>query len=221
MLPLALDVTDREAVFKTVQEAHHHFGRLDVIVSAAGYGYMGALEEVDFAEFQKNFDTNVFGTLSVIQAAIPLLRVQGNGHILTVSSIGGILSSPTGGSYVAIKFAVEGMTEALAGEVAPFGIKVTAIEPGPFATNFSASAQSAPHMSEYDAVRDATNAMFTPDMAGKPLATVPAILKLVDSDQAPNRLLLGSSPLPLIRHTYAKRPETWDEWAEVSNVAQG
>lgn len=186
-----LDVTDREAVFKTVQEAHRHFGLLDVIVSSAGYGYMGAVEEVDFDEFRKNFETNVFGTLSVVQAALPLLRAQRSGHILTVSSIGGIVSSPTGGSYVATKFAVEGITEALAGEVASFGIKVTAVEPGPFATHFGSSAKSAPKMEEYNEVRDATNANFKPEMRGDPKATAAAILKLVDADTAPIRLLLG------------------------------
>lgn len=195
ILTLPLDVTDREAVFRTVKEAHGHFGRLDVIVSAAGYGYMGAIEEVDFADFRKNFDTYVFGTLSVVQAAIPLLRAQQGGHILTVSSIGGPISSPTGGSYAPTKFAVEAMTEALAGEVAPFGIKVTAIEPGPFATNFSASVQSAPKMAEYDAAREATMSQFDAKMAGDPNATAAAILKLVDSDSPPIRLLLGSSPL--------------------------
>lgn len=135
----------------------------------------------------------MFGTLSVIQAALPLLRLQRSGHILTVSSIGGIINSPTGGNYVATKFAVEGMTEALAGEVAPFGIKATAIEPSPFATNFSASAQSAPSMVEYDAVRDATNTMFKPEMAGDPLATGAAILELVDSDRPPISAVAGFS----------------------------
>ena len=221
ILTLPLDVTDREAVFRTVNKAHGHFGRLDVIISAAGYGYMGAIEEVDFEDFRKNFETNVFGTLSVVQAAIPLVRAQRAGHILTVSSIGGLVSSPTGGSYVATKFAVEAMTEALAGEVAPFGIKVTAIEPGPFATNFSASAQSAPKMAEYDAAREATMAQFDAKMAGDPHATAAAILKLVDSDNPPIRLLLGSSPLPVIRQIYAKRLDTWNEWADVSNAAQG
>lgn len=221
LLVLSLDVTHREAVFRIVDEAHRHFGRLDVIVSTAGYGYMGAVEEVDFDDFRQNFETNVFGTLSVVQAALPLLRAQGGGHILTVSSIGGVVSSPTGGSYVATKFAVEGMTEALAGEVASFGIKVTAIEPGPFATNFGSSAQSAPKMAEYDAVREATNAKFKPEMAGDPRATAAAILKLVDSDDPPIRLLLGSGPLPLIRQVYAKRFDTWEKWAEVSNAAQG
>ncbi len=132
VLALPLDVTDRDAVFRTVRDGHKHFGRLDVVLSNAGYAYTGAVEEVEFDKFKMNFDTNVFGALSVMQAALPLLRAQRTGHILTVSSIGGLVSSPTGGSYGATKFAIEAMTEALAGEVAPFGIKVTIIEPGSY-----------------------------------------------------------------------------------------
>ena len=144
VLVLPLEVTDRDAVFATIDHAHRHFGRLDVILSNAGYGYMGAIEELEPAQAKANFDTNVFGTLSVIQAALPILRAQGTGHILTVSSIGGVIGFPTGGSYTATKFAVEALSEALAAEVAPFGIKVTIIEPGSFSTEFRSAMQSPP-----------------------------------------------------------------------------
>jgi hypothetical protein len=164
---------------------------------------------------------NVFGTLSVLQAALPLLRRQGGGHILTLSSIGGVVSFPTAGSYVASKFAVEALTEVLAGEVASFGIKVTIIEPGSFTTSFRSSFTSAPSMAEYEAARMAVYASFKPEMSGDPAATAAAILKVVDADEPPLRLLLGSHPLPLIRQVYAKRLETWEKWAEVSNAAQG
>jgi NAD(P)-dependent dehydrogenase (short-subunit alcohol dehydrogenase family) len=221
ILALPLDVTDRDAVFARISQAHRHFGRLDVILCNAGYGYMGALEEVVTAEAEANFDTNVFGTLSVIQAALPLLRAQRSGHILTVSSIGGIIGFPTGGIYVATKFAVEGMTEALAGEVASFGIKVTIIEPGSFATGFRSSMKTAPVMAEYGAVRQAVLSAFKPEMSGDPEATAAAILKLVDADNPPLRLLLGTGPLPMIKKLYERRLDTWDQWAEVSNAAQG
>ncbi|MFJ3673505.1 SDR family NAD(P)-dependent oxidoreductase [Streptomyces sp. NPDC090106] len=155
-------MTDREAVFRVVAEGHAHFGRLDVVVSNAGYSYTGAVEELDLDEVKANYDTNVFGTLSVIQAALPLLRAQGSGHILTVSSIGGIASLPTGGSYVATKFAVEAMSEALAGEAAAHGIKVTIIEPGSYTTGFRGATKAAPAMEEYDAVRKAVYASFDP-----------------------------------------------------------
>jgi len=221
VLPLSLDVTDRDAVFEAVRQAHQRFGRLDVILCNAGYGYMGAIEEAVTAEAHANFETNVFGTLSVIQAALPLLRAQGSGHILTVSSIGGVIGFPTGGIYVATKFAVEGLSEALAGEVAGFGIKVTILEPGSFTTGFRSSLKSAPAMSEYEAVRQAVHSSFKPEMSGNPAATAAAILNVVDADQPPLRLLLGTGPLPMIKKLYEKRLGTWEQWAEVSNAAQG
>lgn len=221
ILPLALDVTDRGAVFAAVDEAHRHFGRLDVVVCNAGYGYMGAIEELDLDETRANFETNVFGLLSVIQAVLPHLRAQKSGHILTLSSIGGILSFPTGGSYLGTKFAVEGLTEALAGEVAGFGIKVTIIEPGSFATDFSTSVKSASAMAVYDPVRKAIRAGFKPENTGDPLATAGAILHVVDAPEPPLRLILGSHTLPTVRDVYARRLKTWDDWADVSNAAQG
>ena len=194
-----LDVTDRPSVFRTVNEAHRHFGRLDVIISNAGYGYEGALEEVDFDEYRANFDTNVFGTVSVIQAALPLLRAQRSGHIITLSSIGGLIGFPAGGSYGATKFAIEGLTGSLAGDVASFGIKVTMLEPGSFATGFKSSMRAAPKMAEYDVVREAAAANFRPELSGDPKATAGAVLRLVDSDKPPLRLMLGSYPLPSVR----------------------
>ena len=180
-----------------------------------------AIEEVAAAEAKANFNTNVFGTLSVIQAALPLLRAQHSGHILTVSSIGGVIGFPTGGIYVATKFAVEGMSEALAGEVASFGIKVSIIEPGSFATGFRSSIKAAPAMAEYEAVRQAVFSAFKPEMAGDPLATAAAILKVIDADKPPLRLLLGTGPLPMIKKLYEGRLATWDQWVKVSNAAQG
>jgi NAD(P)-dependent dehydrogenase (short-subunit alcohol dehydrogenase family) len=221
ILALPLDVTERSAVFDAVNQAHRHFGRLDVILCNAGYGYMGAIEEVVTADAQANFDTNVFGTLSVIQAALPLLRAQRSGHILTVSSMGGVIGFPTGGIYVATKFAVEGMSEALAGEVANFGIKVTIIEPGSFATEFRSSMKTPPAMAEYEPVRQAVLNAFKPEMSGDPQATAAAILKVVDADKPPLRLLLGAGPLPMIKKLYEGRLGAWDEWADVSNAAQG
>ena len=221
ILPLKLDVTDREQVFQTVEEAHQHFGRLDVILSNAGYGYMGALEEVSMEDVKLTFETNVFGTLSVIQAALPLLRGQGSGHILTLSSIGGVVSFPTGGIYVATKFAIEALSEALAGEVAGLGIKVTIIEPGSFATDFRSSMKSVPPMAEYQAVRKAVFASFKREMTGDPAATPAAIFEIVDAEKPPLRLLLGTGPLPLIKQVYASRLDTWEKWSEVSNAAQG
>lgn len=221
LLVLPLDVTDRDAVFEAVGRAHLHFNGLDVLLCNAGYGYMGAIEELEHAQVQASFDTNVFGTLSVVQAALPILRAQGRGHILTVSSIGGIIGFPTGGSYTASKFAIEAMSEALAGEVAAFGIKVTIIEPGQFATEFRSSVQSAPTIAAYDPIRQAIRASFKPEEVGNPAATAAAILDAVDASEPPLRLVLGSSTIPKFRAAYAARLANWDKWEAVSTAAQG
>lgn len=223
VLTMKLDVTQQIDVFKVVNAAHAHFGRLDVILSNAGYGLMGAVEEVALQDVRANFETNVFGTFSVIQAALPLLRAQGGGHILPVSSIGGVVTFPTVGMYQASKYAVEGMAETLASEVKSFGINVTLIEPGAFTTDFmsDASVTHSPAMPQYDALREGLYKLFTPDMYGDPFATAEAILSVVDSSAPPLRLLLGSMSLPVIRQVYAERLATWEQWASVSNAAQG
>ncbi|MBW4330036.1 SDR family NAD(P)-dependent oxidoreductase [Stakelama sp. CBK3Z-3] len=221
LLVLTLDVTDRKAVFEAVGRAHDHFGRLDVVICNAGYAYMGAVEELDFAAAKANFETNVFGTLSVIQAVLPLLRAQGSGHIITLSSIGGVVGFPTGGSYVASKFAVEAFTEALAGEVGSFGIKVTMLEPGSYATSFRSSTTAAPAMVEYDTLRQSMRAGFKPEDTGNPLATADVIARLVDTPEPPLRLVLGSTTIPVFRSAYEQRLKDWDEWTELSNAAQG
>jgi NAD(P)-dependent dehydrogenase (short-subunit alcohol dehydrogenase family) len=223
VLILPLDVRDRDAVFEAVGRAHRHFGRLDVILSNAGYGYMGAIEELEPEHVKANLDTNVFGTLSVVQAALPILRAQGNGHILTVSSIGGIIGFPTGGSYTASKFAIEAMSEALAGEVAAFGIKVTIIEPGHFTTEFRSSVQSAPVIDAYNPIRQAIRASFKPEDFGDPLATATAIFKAVDADEPPLRLALGSSSTTIakFRAVYEARLSNWNKWEAVANAAHG
>jgi len=221
LLVLSLDVTDRDAVFEAVSQAHRHFKRLDVILCCAGYGYMGAIEELEHAEVKANFDTNVFGTLAVIQAALPVLRRQGAGHILTMSSIGGVIGFPTGGSYTASKFAVEAMSEALAGEVAAFGIKVTIIEPNQFATEFNASVKHPPTIEAYNPIRNAIRASFKPEDVGNPVATTAAIFEVVDTEKPPLRLVLGSATIPKFKAVYALRLADWSKWESVSIAAQG
>lgn len=221
VLVLPLDVTDRDAVFAAINQGHQHFGSLDVVLSNAGYGYMGALEELEVEAARASFDTNVFGTLWVIQAALPIMRAQGSGHILTVSSIGGILSFPTGGTYTATKFAVEAMSEALAGEVAAFGIKVTIIEPGHFTTGFRAAVQSPPAMDVYDPIRQAIRASFKPEDFGDPAATSAAIFAAVDADKPPLRLVLGSTVIPKFKAVYEVRLANWSAWEDVSIAAHG
>ena len=221
ILVLPLDVTDRDAVFEAVGQAHRHFGRLDVIVSNAGYGYMGAIEELEAEQAKASFDTNVFGTLWVIQAALPILRAQASGHILTLSSIGGVIAFPTGGTYTATKFAVEALSEALAAEVAAFGIKVTIIEPGHFTTGFRAAVQSPPAIDVYNPIRQAIRSSFKPEDFGDPAATAAAIFKAVDANEPPLRLVLGSTTIAKFKAVYQARLSNWDKWEAVSVAAQG
>jgi NAD(P)-dependent dehydrogenase (short-subunit alcohol dehydrogenase family) len=219
---LTLDVTDKRAVEAAIGEAHRRFGRLDVVINNAGYGLFGAIEEVSEAEARAQIETNLFGALWVTQAALPIMRAQGSGHIIQVSSIGGVNAFPTVGLYHASKWGLEGFSQSLAAEVSAFGIKVTLVEPGGFATDWSGpSAQRATPMPVYDAARTAIAAFRTSNVPGDPDATGPAILKLVDAKDPPLRIFFGSSGLPMTRAEYARRIETWEKWNDVSVEAQG
>src|SRR5215212_4292262 len=191
ILPLELDVTDRAAVFDAVETAHQRFGRLDVVVNNAGYGQFGLIEEVSEAEARAQFETNVFGALWVTQAALPILREQGSGHILQVSSIGGISAFPSVGAYHASKWALEGLSQALAQEVAQFGIHVTLIEPGGFATDWAGpSAKHSAPLPAYDAYREEVQRMRrerNPE-PGDPVASGQAVLAIVDAEEPPLRV---------------------------------
>lgn len=224
VLPLALDVTDKAAVDRTVAQAHDHFGRLDVVVNNAGYGLFGAVEEVSEAEARAQMETNLFGALWVTQAALPFLRAQRSGHILQVSSIGGVHAFPVLGVYHASKWALEGLSQSLAQEVADFGINVTLIEPGGFSTDWGgASATRATPMDAYDGARERMFAQFAESGSkpGDPQATGRAILAVVDADAPPLRVFLGATPLEMIKPEYAKRLAEWEAWNDVSVAAQG
>ncbi|HET6710907.1 SDR family NAD(P)-dependent oxidoreductase [Amycolatopsis sp.] len=222
-LILPLDVTRRGAVFDAVAAAHDHFGRLDVVVNNAGYALRGAVEEVREADVRQVLDTNLLGALWVTQAALPLLREQGSGHVVSVSSVAGLVGEPTVGLYNASKWALEGMMDALSQEVAHLGIKVTIIEPGPYATEFAsaASVKASPEIPDYDEARRALLASFDPADVADPAATAPAVLAAVDATEPPLRLALGKAVLPRVRSQYTARLSTWDEWADVSARAHG
>jgi NAD(P)-dependent dehydrogenase (short-subunit alcohol dehydrogenase family) len=222
VLPLQLDVTDRAAAQKTVQTAHAHFGRLDVVVNNAGYGLFAMAEETTEAQARAQFETNFFGALWVTQAALPLMRVQGSGHIVQVSSIGGVHAFPLFSLYNASKWALEGFSQALAGEVQAFGIKVTLVEPTGYATDWSgASAVHVQPMPEYDAVREHVLATWSGQKPGDPQATATAMLALVDAKQPPLRAFLGAGMLDMMRAEYGQRLDTWAAWSDVSNAAMG
>ncbi|WP_081636607.1 SDR family NAD(P)-dependent oxidoreductase [Methylobacterium sp. 285MFTsu5.1] len=220
LLAFKLDVTERAAVFDAIEQVRHKLGRLDVVISNAGYGQMGAIEEVSIDEARANFETNVFGTLNLLQAVLPHLRAQGSGHILPVSSGGGLISLATTGIYSATKFAVEAIAEALSQEVASLGIKITIIEPGAYRTGFAASARQSTQNPVYDEHRQKLAEMLAPEFFGNPEVTAKAILKIVDCEQPPLRLMLGNV-LPIIRQIYGQRIDTWEAWDELAKEAQG
>jgi NAD(P)-dependent dehydrogenase (short-subunit alcohol dehydrogenase family) len=223
ILPIQLDVTDRDADVAAVRQAHEHFGRLDVIVNNAGYGQFGMVEEISEQEIRAQLETNVLGALWVTQAALPYLREQGGGHILQVSSIGGISAFVNTGAYHASKWALEGLSQSLALEVAAFGIKVTLIEPAGYATDWSgSSAEHARELPAYEQVREqaarARSRRFTP---GEPAATRHAVLRLVDTENPPLRMFLGAGPLGIATADYESRLAAWREWQPVAAAAQG
>jgi NAD(P)-dependent dehydrogenase (short-subunit alcohol dehydrogenase family) len=221
VLPLALDVTNSEQVPQVVQQAFKHFGRLDVLVNNAGYSLVATVEEASDDQIYKLFDANYFGMIRVIRAALPMLRQQGSGHILAVSSGLGITTLPLIGFYCATKWAVEALHESLAHEVKAFGIKVTLVEPGAYATDFGKSAETADALEPYAEFRKQFMMRLANAELGDPQATSEAVLKLVDTNDPPLRLGLGTSILPRARGAYRERLATWEVWEDVSNAAMG
>ena len=220
MLPIALDVTDREAVFAAVARAAETFDSLDVVVNNAGYGLFGMVEETTEKQARAQLDTNFFGALWVTQAALPVLRAQGSGHILQVSSIGGIGAFPTLGLYNASKWALEGLSEALAAELAPLGPKVTIVEPGPYETDWSGdSAAHTTPIEAYEPVREARRAGAVARTPADPSVTAKVILQLVDARKPPLRLFVGPYPYPVAEKLYRDRLATWDEWRWLAEQA--
>jgi len=221
VLPLALDVTSSEQVQRVVGQAYSHFGRLDVLVNNAGGSLLAATEEASDDEIRGLFDANYLGMVRVLRAALPLLRQQGSGHILGVSSGLGITSLPLIGFYCATKWAVEAMHEALAQEVRPFGVNVTLVEPAAYATDFGRSAKIADIVEPYAELRKQVMARLNTIERGDPHATSEAILKLVDTENPPLRLGLGTTILSRARAAYAERIATWEAWEDVSIAAMG
>jgi NAD(P)-dependent dehydrogenase (short-subunit alcohol dehydrogenase family) len=224
LLPIRLDVTDRQADFDAVKQAHDHFGRLDIVVNNAGYGHFGFIEELTEAEARAQLETNVFGALWITQAALPYLRAQRSGHIIQVSSIGGITAFQNVGIYHASKWALEGFSQALAQEVAPFNIHVTLIEPGGFDTDWAgpSSKRSTP-LPDYKEVHEEADRARAQRVSkpGDPRASAAAILKVVDAPEPPLRVFFGEAPLQLAKADYESRLKTWEEWQPVSVLAQG
>lgn len=223
VLTLELDVTKPDQVKAAVEQAYTHFGRLDIVLNNAGYPLIGTIEEASADDVRALYETNIFGALAVIQAALPLLREQGGGHILGTSSGLGHVTTPVIGYYCSSKWAFEAIHESLAAEVKQFGIKVTIIEPGAYATEFG-SQDSLKFAAGLDIYADFKAQFFEGLKAmerGDPNATPEALFQIVDTENPPLRFNLGSHNLPWVRTAYAERIATWEEWEAVSDSAQG
>ena len=225
VLPIGLDVTDKPAIDAAVAATHDRFGALDVVVNNAGYGLFGSVEELSEEQARAQIETNLFGPLWVTQAALPILRAQGSGHIIQVSSIGGVLAFPMLGLYHASKWGLEAFSQSLAAEVAPFGIKVTIIEPAGYSTDWSGpSSVQAEHLDAYEHVRE-LRAQMTRERAGTagdPEATGPAILQIVDADEPPLRAIFGAGVFEgMIRPELERRIANWEAYDGLAHEAHG
>jgi NAD(P)-dependent dehydrogenase (short-subunit alcohol dehydrogenase family) len=226
---LALDVTDADQVDSVVTQAFAQFGQVDVLVNNAGYGVAGAIEEVSEAEFMPMFETNVFGLLKVTRAFLPHLRKQRSGHILNISSIGGLIGGQGIGMYNATKFAVEGLSEALAAELAPLGIHVTVIEPGPFRTDFlgRSGVIAKTRIKDYDNTAGNMRKYFSENdgkQKGDPLRAVQAMIQVVESPNPPLHLLLGGSALQRMRaklDAWHKEISAWEQVTAGADFPEG
>lgn len=223
-LELELDVRDRAAVQDVVARAAGFTGRLDVLVNNAGYGLAGAVEEASEQQVRDQFEVNVFGALWCTQAVLPRMRAAGGGHIVQISSIGGVAAFLNTGIYHASKWALEGFSETLAQEVAPFGVRVTIVEPGPFRTDFNGDSMTrAAPMPEYDEIlaarRDAHSGAYARTQPGDPRKAAAALLQVLDSEEPPLRLLLGAAAADLAPATYRRRLAEWQAWDAVARGA--
>jgi NAD(P)-dependent dehydrogenase (short-subunit alcohol dehydrogenase family) len=216
-LVLPLDVTQRAQIDHAVAQAKEHFGRIDVLVNNAGYGYLAAIEEGEDAAVREMFEANVFGLVDTTKAVLPVMRKQRSGLIVNVSSIGGLASFAATGYYHGTKYAVEGISESLAAEVKPLGIDVLIVEPGPFRTNWAGPSikQSATQIEDYAATageRRKQTAARSGNQAGDPVRAAQAIIDAALSDTPPLRLLLGKVALELARKKLDFLRNDFDAW---------
>jgi NAD(P)-dependent dehydrogenase (short-subunit alcohol dehydrogenase family) len=215
-----LDVNDHATVKEVIKAVAERFGRLDVVINNAGYGLMGAIEETSMEEARQQMETNFFGALAVTQAALPYLRNQQSGHIVQFSSIAGLASSPGLGLYNASKFALEGFSEALYLELAPLGIKVTIVEPGPFRTKWAGGSMKFTEQSIPDYVQTAGKvktmlANISGNQPGDPVRGAQAILKVIDAENPPLRLLLGKSAIDRAKGKVEWLKKDIEAWEQV------
>ncbi|RYY52314.1 MAG: SDR family NAD(P)-dependent oxidoreductase, partial [Chitinophagaceae bacterium] len=218
------DVNDRGQVFTIVDKAAKHFGGIDVLINNAGYGLFGTTEETSEAEARLQMETNFFGSLWVSQAVLPVFRKQKSGHLIQISSMLGLTTLPMLGLYNASKFAVEGLVETIASEVAHLGIKATLIEPNGYSTDWAgaSASQSSAELHDYDVVRKAfADGAENADSWGKPEATIQPVIDLVKNPNPPLRLLFGKVAYGIMADKLKKRQSEVEDWKEVSIKAHG
>ncbi len=220
-LALSVDVRRQTEVDTAVARAVEAFGRIDVVANNAGYGLFGAVEESTDEQARSIFDTNVFGVLNVLRATLPVLRAQRGGHVLQGSSYYGRVAHPGVGLLTATKYAVEGLTDALVGELEPLGIKVTLVEPGPTATAFVSNLHVTDTMDDYDQtvrVVQKSNAQLPPEAFNAPERVAEAVLTAVDADRPPLRLATGSYAVEVMRAALQAQLDELDAWAATSKA---
>jgi NAD(P)-dependent dehydrogenase (short-subunit alcohol dehydrogenase family) len=221
LLAVPLDLRDPAQIEATVQKAVAHFGRIDVLVNNAGHGLLGAVEEASDAEIASVYETNVFGLLRVTRSVLPYLRQQGSGYVVNISSIGGLVGLPGWGIYNSTKFAVEGLSEALAVELAPLGIRLTIVEPGPFRTDFLGGSLNlaAKVLPEYEKTSGQTRAAAVTrhnNQPGDPALAANAIIQAVLAEKSPLHLLLGGFAFERANAKLDELKSEFNAWRNVS-----
>ena len=220
-LALGLDVTDPGQIAAAVGEAEAGFGRIDVVVNNAGYGYLAAVEEGEDDEVRAMFETNVFGLINVTKAVLPGMRARRAGHVVNISSMGGRVGFAGIGYYNATKFAVEGLSEALAKETAPLGIKVVIVEPGPFRTDWAGRSLKVPKVAIADYAGTAgqrrdTVQGYSGTQPGDPVRAAEAIIRAVESPNPPLHLVLGRPAYDLVATTLKELGDELAWWKDIS-----
>jgi NAD(P)-dependent dehydrogenase (short-subunit alcohol dehydrogenase family) len=216
VVPLRLDVTDPAQAVTAVRTAVERLGRIDVVVNNAGYGLFGYVEEITPEQLRDQLDVNLFGVLHVTQAVLPVLRAQGSGHVVQVSSSSGVAAWPGLGGYSASKWALEGLSESLAQEVAGFGIRVTLVEPGPVDTAWRGEGARAAQLPAYDALRAAS---WHPPGSSSPADVARVVLAVVDADEPPLRILVGDLAADAVIPITEERLAHWRRWEDLGRSA--
>ena len=220
-LALDLDVTRPEQIAAAVTAAEQRFGRTDILVNNAGYGYMASAEEGEDAEIRALFEANVFGVFAMTRAVLPAMRARRSGYVMTIGSTAGFIAGPAGGFYSASKHAIEGWSDALAGEVAPLGVRVTCVEPGAFRTDWAGRSlkQTRTRIADYEELvggpQDRT-ANFTGKQPGDPVKAAQLMMRLAELPDPPKHIVLGTSGLRFVTEKLKATLEEIETWREPS-----